>query len=204
MEARSARKRGGVIDRSNFRGSESKPTCTRLSSSRPSSFATVGRSARRRRRGACSSVLTYADADVNLHQGHQNSAVRHWLHRKECSPCRQRRTTQGLSRMRYRIRTLPFISRHLSPSRQGRYPSNLVPLSCSYPSGCHRVYGRRAPRCDITRRRPHRYRPLQLDLLCSSGTRTRSTTRRISPLTFAAGIYASSPRKLPNGAQRLQ
>jgi hypothetical protein len=24
---------------------------------------------------------------IDLHQGHQDSAVRHWLHRKECSAC---------------------------------------------------------------------------------------------------------------------
>ena len=49
------------------------------------------------------------------------------------------------------------------------------PINYSYPLGYHRVYGRRAPRCDITFRRPHRYGPLELDLLCSSGTYTRST-----------------------------
>jgi hypothetical protein len=54
--------------------------------------------------------------------------------------------------------------------------SNKFPLIRSYPLGYHRVYGRRAPRCDITRRRPHRCGPLQLNLLCSSGTYTRSTT----------------------------
>ena len=77
------------------------------------------------------------------------------------------------------------------------------PLSCSYPLGCHRVYGRRAPRCDITRRRPHRYGPRQFNLLCSSGACTRSTTRRISPLTCPVGIYVSSPWKIAHGAQRL-
>ena len=46
--------------------------------------------------------------------------------------------------------------------------------------------------------------PSQVDLLCGSGTWTRSTTRRISPLIFASGVYASSPRKLPSGAQRLR
>ena len=49
-------------------------------------------------------------------------------------------------------------------------------ISCSYPLGYHRVYGRRAPRCDIPLGRPHRYGSLELNLLCSSGTYTRSTT----------------------------
>ena len=78
------------------------------------------------------------------------------------------------------------------------------PLSCSSPLGYHRVHGRRAPRCDITRRRPHRHDPLELNLLCSSGTCTRLITSRTSPLTFLAGIYVSSPRKLAHGAQRLR
>ena len=78
------------------------------------------------------------------------------------------------------------------------------PLSCSYLVGYHRVYGWAASRCDITRRRPHRYGPLQLNLLYSSGTCKRSATRRISPLTFPAGIYVSSPWKLAHGAQRLR
>ena len=34
------------------------------------------------------------------------------------------------------------------------------PLSFSSYLGYRRVYGRRAPRCDIARRRPHRYNPL--------------------------------------------
>ena len=79
-----------------------------------------------------------------------------------------------------------------------------LPLSCSIPLGYHRVYGRRAPRCDITRRRPHRHDPLELNMLCSSGTCTRSTTRRISPVTFSAGIYVSSPGKLAHGTERLR
>jgi hypothetical protein len=79
-----------------------------------------------------------------------------------------------------------------------------LPLSCSYPLGHHRIYGWRASRRHISRRRPHRYGPLQLHLLCSSGTCTRSTTRRTSPLTFPAGIYVSSPWKLAHGAQRLR
>jgi hypothetical protein len=204
MDARSARERGRIIDRSDPQLSESKPSCTRLSSSRPGSFATLGCSARRCRRGGCSSVLTYTDFDLNLHKGHQNSTVRHGLHRKECSPCGQRGKAQRLSGMRHRIRTLPFISRYLSPSRQGPYFSNKSPLSCSYPLGYHRVYGRRAPRCHITRRGSDRYDPFRLNLLCSSGTYTRSTTRRISPLTFPAGIYVSTPWRLAHGAQRLR
>ena len=51
------------------------------------------------------------------------------------------------------------------------------PLSCPYPLGYSRVYGRRAPRCDIALKRPHRYGPFQHNLLCSSGTCTRSTMR---------------------------
>ena len=47
------------------------------------SCATVGRSTRRRQRGACCSVLAHTDTDINLHQGHQYSP-----YRKECSPCR--------------------------------------------------------------------------------------------------------------------
>ena len=78
------------------------------------------------------------------------------------------------------------------------------PLSCSYPLGYYRVHGRRAPRCDITRGHPHRHDPLQLNLLRSSGTYTRSITRRVSPLTFPAGIYVSSPWNLAHGAQRLR
>jgi hypothetical protein len=78
------------------------------------------------------------------------------------------------------------------------------PLSCSYPLGHHRIYGRRASRRHIPRRRPHRYGPLELNLLCSSGTCTRSTTLRTSPLTSPAGIYVSSPWKFAHGAQRLR
>ena len=70
---------------------------------------------------------------------------------------------------------------------------------CSYYLGYRRVYGRRARRRYIPRRRPHRYRAVQLNLLCSSGTCTRSTTRRILPLTFLTGIYVPSPWKLAHG-----
>ena len=76
--------------------------------------------------------------------------------------------------------------------------------SCSYCLGYHRVYGRRARRCDIPRRRPHRYRAVQLNLLCSSGTCTRSTTWQISPLMFLIGVHVSSPWKLAHGESRLR
>jgi hypothetical protein len=50
-------------------------------------------------------------------------------------------------------------------------------LGRSCPLGYHHIYGRRAPRCDITHRRPHCYGPLHLNFLCSSGTCTHPTTR---------------------------
>ena len=42
-------------------------------------------------------------------------------------------------------------------------------LSCSYSLGRHHVYGGRSPRCDSMHGRPHRYSPLQLDILRGSG-----------------------------------
>ena len=47
-----------------------------------------------------------------------------------------------------------------------------VLLSCLFSSGYRRLYGRRAPGCDIPRRRPHRYSALPLNMLCSSGVFT--------------------------------
>jgi hypothetical protein len=77
------------------------------------------------------------------------------------------------------------------------------PLSCSFPLGYRGIYSRRAPRCDLKCRRPCRYGPPELNLLCSSGTYTRSTTRRMSLLTFPA-VYVSSSGKLAHGAQRIR
>ena len=42
-------------------------------------------------------LFSHTVAHVILHQGHQNPAVRHWLHRKECSACRQQGKVQRLS-----------------------------------------------------------------------------------------------------------
>ena len=104
-------------------------------------------------------LFSYIHAHVNLPQGHQNPAIRHWPHCKVCSARRQWGKAQGLLGLRHRIRTLPFIARYLYPSHQGLCFLNVVSLNCSYRLGCHHVYGRRTPRRDITRRRPHRYSP---------------------------------------------
>ena len=120
LEAQSACKRGSIIDRSNPRVSESKSSCTRLSSTRESTYAAVGCCHCRCYRGLCCSPLPHAI--TNLYQVHQNSAFRHWLHCKECGPCRQRRKAPGISGVRHRIRVLPFNSRYFSPFDQGVYP----------------------------------------------------------------------------------
>ena len=44
-------------------------------------------------------ALLSHDVDTNLHQVHQNSAIRHWLHCQECRPCRQGGKAQGISDM---------------------------------------------------------------------------------------------------------
>ena len=104
-------------------------------------------------------------------QVHQNPAIRHWIHCKECSPCRKRGKAQGISGVRHCIRALPHNARYLSPFDQGLCPmhSSLVALRSLYCLGHHRVYGRRARRRDIPCRRPHRCGAVQLDLLCGSG-----------------------------------
>ena len=106
-----------------------------------------------------------------LHQVHQDSTIRHWLHCKEFCPRRRGRKAQGISGVRYRVRALPFNSRYLSPFDQGVCPmhSSLVALGSSYSQGYHRVYGWRARRRDIPHRRPHRYCAVQLNMLCGSG-----------------------------------
>ena len=48
--------------------------------------------------------------------------------------------------------------------------SSFTALSRSYSLGHHRVYGRRARRRDIPRRRPHRYSAAQFHMLRGSGT----------------------------------
>jgi len=47
--------------------------------------------------------------------------------------------------------------------------SALTYLTCSYSIGNRYIYGRRAPRCNIARRRPHRYGPVQLNMQCRPG-----------------------------------
>lgn len=42
-------------------------------------------------------LFLHSDADINLRQGHQHSAVCHCLRRKRYGACRQWRKTQGLS-----------------------------------------------------------------------------------------------------------
>jgi hypothetical protein len=87
----------------------------------------------------CVALLSHALSLICIDQVHQHSAVHHWLHCKECSPCRERGKGQGISDLRHRIRTLPFISRYLSPSGQSQYFSNLVPpqlLISIRPSSC--------------------------------------------------------------------
>ena len=149
----------------------------------------------------CSYVLIYSDADINLHQAiNVQPSVIGFIAKSVAL------IGNGERHNGYRTCDIAFERFHLS------HVSFLLlikvcifpiwsSLSCSYPLGYYRVYGRRAPRCDITRRRPHHYDPLQLNLLCGSGTCTRSTTRQISPLTFPTGTYVFSPWKLAHGAQ---
>ena len=73
-------------------------------------------------------------------QVHQNPAIRHWLHCKECSPCRKRGNAQSISRARHRIRALSFNSPYLSPFDQSVSPA--FELGCPHllmfprPSSC--------------------------------------------------------------------
>ena len=78
-------------------------------------------------------------------------------------------------------------------------------LTCSYCLGRHRIYGRRPRRCDIARRRPHRYGALQLDMLCGSGaciTRYHATniadipSRLICFFTLEACIWSAATTSL--------
>ena len=77
--------------------------------------------------------------------------------------------------------------------------SSLVAFRSSYSLGDHRVYGRRARRRDIPRRRSHRYGAVQFDMLCGPGTcitRYRTTNITTEVLMFLTGVHVSSPWKL--------
>ena len=124
MEAQSAGNCRGFVDLGDSQIFQSKPSTAPQPCSCASSFETVGYSARRCRNGICSSLPACNDTYMNLHQGHQHSAIRHGLHCKEYSARRAGRESQGLSCMRHRIRTLPSISRYLYPSDEGMYTSN--------------------------------------------------------------------------------
>ena len=52
----------------------------------------------------------YTNSDANVHQGHQYSAVRHWLHCKKYSAGLQGGKIRRLSGLRHRIRAHRFIS----------------------------------------------------------------------------------------------
>ena len=76
-----------------------------------------------------------------------------------------------------------------------------VPLSGLFSSGYRLFCGRRAPGCDIPRRRPHRYSALPLNMLCSSGVFTmRWHVANISS-AFSQGIYVYSHWKVAHGMQ---
>lgn len=76
-------------------------------------------------------------------------------------------------------------------------------LTFSYYLGHNCIYGRRTCRCDITRRRPHRYSTLQLDMLCGSGTCiTRhhianiNSSRRICTFSLETPIWIAATTRV--------
>ena len=149
MEERSARRCRGFTDHRDTPVSASELPFSRCSSSRTRSFATLGGNACRCPNGAACFTLTFIDADPNSYQGYRCSTIDNCLHCKKSSSCRQGRKGQGLPGMRYRVRTLPFISHSPSPPHQGLYSCNWSPVNYKSILGYRHVYGRRTPRCVI-------------------------------------------------------
>ena len=149
MEKRCARRCRSVTDHRDTPASASGLPFPRCSSSRTRSFAILGRGACRRPNGAACFTLTFISADAKSYQGHRYSTIHNCIHCKKSSSCRQGRKGRGLPSMRYRVRTLPFISHFPSPLHQGRYSCTWFPVNCQSISDYRHVCGRRALQCVI-------------------------------------------------------
>ena len=137
-----------------------------------------------------------------IYQVHQNSAIRHWLHCKECSSGRQWEKKQGIPGVRHRVRALPFNSRYISSVDQGVCPihSSLVILRSLYIAQAIIAF-MAGEHDDAISRVDDLIDTVPFDSIfyVAQARAYRATTQRISPLTFLTGIYASSPWKLTYG-----